>query len=557
MPRLPQPGGDAGNWGEILNDFLEVEHQPDGKLKPDGSLASKYTKPAAGIPKSDLESGVQATLNKADASVKVTGQVSSSETGLAHGLGYTPTIVALVTHSDARVWQSSPPDNQYVYLTASTSTTVTITLEQVTPIQVAAVSVRNPTLLHLPLRENLTGTDQNGTVTATANGPVRFTSDGYFAEEGTTNLVMNPRLANNASSGWYVEQASRSNDVSVIYNGIPTFKVVSTNGSLRPSVYVTSPEGDLNTAGGEALTASFRVRSLEVGRSADLRLRTLQSVADGGGILQDVVATKAIDTDGFTVLTISIPSTASGASRWQFLFSFATTTWQLGDTMWVAGAQVEKKAYATSYCDGSMGTGYSWNGTAHASASTRAAAYVTIEPLGDRMSSFDGAIAVRVVMVTDKGTSGVTTYPSPVSAGQVGIPGRDALLFYFTAPYGNLVSEWHGDGGISRYAQRPGTLAFGTRLPIYAEWSGTSQKAGLLTDATPAAGTPRDAMTGSLVSTGSDLVIGGANSSTAMNGHIADLLIFDRPLTDAERAELAAAPEWSFDTLKTLDNLSP
>ncbi len=41
MPRLPQPGGDAGNWGEILNEYLSVEHAIDGSLKPGGSLASK------------------------------------------------------------------------------------------------------------------------------------------------------------------------------------------------------------------------------------------------------------------------------------------------------------------------------------------------------------------------------------------------------------------------------------------------------------------------------------------------------------------------------------
>lgn len=31
MPRLPTPGGDHGVWGYILNEYLEVEHQPDGK----------------------------------------------------------------------------------------------------------------------------------------------------------------------------------------------------------------------------------------------------------------------------------------------------------------------------------------------------------------------------------------------------------------------------------------------------------------------------------------------------------------------------------------------
>lgn len=33
MPRLPAVGGDAGNWGIILNEFLGVSHQGDGSLK--------------------------------------------------------------------------------------------------------------------------------------------------------------------------------------------------------------------------------------------------------------------------------------------------------------------------------------------------------------------------------------------------------------------------------------------------------------------------------------------------------------------------------------------
>ena len=41
MPRLPQPDGDAGRWGSILNEFLKVEHAPDGTLKSSGSLAGK------------------------------------------------------------------------------------------------------------------------------------------------------------------------------------------------------------------------------------------------------------------------------------------------------------------------------------------------------------------------------------------------------------------------------------------------------------------------------------------------------------------------------------
>ncbi len=66
MVRLPTPGHDGGSWGDLLNDFLLVEHNIDGSLRPGGSLAGKYTKPAGGIPKNHLSSGVQAALDNAE-----------------------------------------------------------------------------------------------------------------------------------------------------------------------------------------------------------------------------------------------------------------------------------------------------------------------------------------------------------------------------------------------------------------------------------------------------------------------------------------------------------
>jgi hypothetical protein len=41
MARLPIPGSDDGDWGNILNDYLTVEHNADGTLKASGSLATK------------------------------------------------------------------------------------------------------------------------------------------------------------------------------------------------------------------------------------------------------------------------------------------------------------------------------------------------------------------------------------------------------------------------------------------------------------------------------------------------------------------------------------
>jgi len=41
MARLPIPGQDDGAWGDILNDFLAIEHNADGSLKASGSLKAK------------------------------------------------------------------------------------------------------------------------------------------------------------------------------------------------------------------------------------------------------------------------------------------------------------------------------------------------------------------------------------------------------------------------------------------------------------------------------------------------------------------------------------
>lgn len=62
-----------------------------------------------------------------------TGDVGTSETTLLHGLGYTPSVVSITTDADARVWLSSPPDDDFLYLTASSACTVTVVLDRATP----------------------------------------------------------------------------------------------------------------------------------------------------------------------------------------------------------------------------------------------------------------------------------------------------------------------------------------------------------------------------------------------------------------------------------------
>lgn len=59
MARLPAPGSDTGTWGQILNDFLTVEHATDGslKLRTDGTLDNKASLVSGLVPTGELGSG--------------------------------------------------------------------------------------------------------------------------------------------------------------------------------------------------------------------------------------------------------------------------------------------------------------------------------------------------------------------------------------------------------------------------------------------------------------------------------------------------------------------
>lgn len=71
MARLPQPGGDNGNWGTILNDYLSQIHKADGSLKDNvvtnGAIADNAVTAASiqdgTITESQLDSAVQNKLN--------------------------------------------------------------------------------------------------------------------------------------------------------------------------------------------------------------------------------------------------------------------------------------------------------------------------------------------------------------------------------------------------------------------------------------------------------------------------------------------------------------
>lgn len=87
--RLPVPGGDPDNWGEILNDFLSQAHSASGLLADDtvgtaqlqdGAILNAQISSLAAIAKTKLANDVQASLIAAD------NALPSAQKGAANGV---------------------------------------------------------------------------------------------------------------------------------------------------------------------------------------------------------------------------------------------------------------------------------------------------------------------------------------------------------------------------------------------------------------------------------------------------------------------------------------
>jgi len=71
MARLPIPGSDQGTWGDVLNQFLSVEHDPDGTLKRADDITQAAADAAdAKTAAQSAQTAAASAQTKADASVQ-------------------------------------------------------------------------------------------------------------------------------------------------------------------------------------------------------------------------------------------------------------------------------------------------------------------------------------------------------------------------------------------------------------------------------------------------------------------------------------------------------
>lgn len=214
---------------------------------------------------------------------------------------------------------------------------------------------------------------------ATLSGGVIF-RPGKFGKavqlaEATTNLVTNPSFGTN-TTGWTLTDANASvtftRDTAQGLYGDPTAgtlcsaKLVNANANEDDFISCS-----VAISGNTAYTVS-----------AWVYVPVFTAGATGNrGILY---------SDGTNAAATTLNAATSGWVRHVLSFTSAVGATSLqvrlyapqGTAYW-DGVQIEQKAYATPYCDGSLGLGHSWSGTAHASSSSRTAANLTYPTNGN------------------------------------------------------------------------------------------------------------------------------------------------------------------------------
>lgn len=368
---------------------------------------------------------------------------------------------------------------------------------------------------------SLIGRDRSGPVTLTGSGALRAVpidgTTGWLVEEATTNLAANPLAVNN-SAGWS------------IYSGaIGSFLGGRTEVWEGGTVYNALCDGTASSQGLSASSAS----SLGITGEAASYIGAITLVGAGTVFVRiRVTYTDATFTEGDnTVVTLSaspqrivaLPAIANPAKTISFINVMARTVNLQAAEITGSLAQIEKKAYCTTLAAGSLGPGYAWTGPAHASASTRAASILTV-PSG-RMPLASGSVYASVLQPD---SSLGTRYIFNAS----GTPER--LAMYASA--GGNQNMAASSGGTLKFATA-GTFSAGPPRRHYGEWEPTVLRVRNATGGLSAAA--RDTPVGVLDQA---VTIGGAPTFGWSNAPVGPVLIFDRPLTDAERATLDATP---------------
>jgi hypothetical protein len=357
-------------------------------------------------------------------------------------------------------------------------------------------------------------------IAGTAHASPSISKAAFWVEEGTTNLATNPSAETNMTNiaaSWGGSTCTRTTVAAYIGNTAVDVVTAASGGS--GTVYYTA--AGQNTIGA-TYTSSMCLRaatSADVGKTVALRyyVRYTDATDENWG-----TSTVVTLTDSWQRAVCTATMRADKTTDIVRITALSTNT--TAPHFYTDAAQIEEKSYATSYCDGSLGSGYTWAGTAHASASTRASTQVqSTTNVASKVGSLTGS-AVMMVYQTDQDRSAT----QPLLIGTYGTGD------WLGSASNQVANQWMmrtKAGALSERNAIATGLTFATWNLLYGAWTMTTVQASI-NNGTVTTATNRDTPSGTFNS--NNINIGYGATTEAINGLIGPLAIFDRPLTQAE-----------------------
>lgn len=175
-------------------------------------------------------------------------------------------------------------------------------------------------------------------------------------DEATTNLIVNPR-ADVDTSNWSTTNTTLTRDTTSPMIGSANFKAVVTTSAVDNGVTAAT----MSVSASTSYVFSVWLKGNAGGEQIKLRVREVT-----GGSANTETVTITLSTGLRRYWLARTMAAGVSAATCEILTATAATP-----TFFYSGAQFEQGVRPTSYCDGSLGLGYAWTGTAHASTSTR------------------------------------------------------------------------------------------------------------------------------------------------------------------------------------------